>query len=108
MQLINPGIGVKGSPEFNLSGLTGEIDFNPATEDVTKLVIDPDFGIGPPTPCQETQNNGLVKGILANLAYLPCPTNYFFFNAKLTYQQDGFDNSTTGFGLNSAGPRPAS
>jgi hypothetical protein len=103
VQLINPGLGVKGSPEFNLSGLTGEIDLDPATQDVTKVVIDPDFGIGPPTPCQETQNAGEVKGLLANIAYLPCPTNYFFFNAKITYQQGGFDNSNSGFGLQISG-----
>jgi hypothetical protein len=103
VQLINPGVGVKGSPEFNLSGLTGEIDLDPATQNVTKVVIDPDFGIGPPTPCQETQNAGEVKGLLANIAYLPCPTNYFFFNAKITFQQGGFNNSTTGYGLQFSG-----
>ena len=103
VQLMNPGLGVKGSPEFNINSLTGEIDLDPATQDVTKVVIDPVFGIGPPTPCQVTQNNGEVKGLLANIAYLPCPTNYFFFNAKLTYQQGGFDNATTGFGLQFSG-----
>jgi hypothetical protein len=104
VQLINPGIGVKGSPEFNLSGLTGEIDFDPTTEDATKIVLDPNFGIGPPTPCQLSQNNGEVTGVLSNIAYLPCPTNYFFFNAKLTFQQGGFnDNPTTGFGIQFSG-----
>jgi hypothetical protein len=90
-------LGVKASPEFNVNSLTGEIDFDPATEDVTKVVIDPDFGVGPPTGCQEDQNlgiiddaTGLTKALLW-FGYLPCPTNYFFFNAKLTYQAGGFD-----------------
>jgi hypothetical protein len=93
--LMNPGIGVKGSPEFNFNSFSGEIDLDPATQDVTKVVLDPVFGVGPPTPCQVTQNNDLVTG-LSKLLYLPCPTNFFFFNAKITYQQGGFDNGNSG------------
>ncbi len=60
VQLINPGIGVKGSPEFNLNSFSGEIDFDPASQEVTKVVLDPDFGVGPPTGCQEDQNLGII------------------------------------------------
>ncbi len=105
VQLMNPGIGVKGSPEFNINSFSGEIDLDPTTEDVTKVVLDPVFGVGPPTPCQLSQNNGLVTG-LSKVPYLACPTNYFFFNAKITYQQGGFDNGNkagNGFGLQFSG-----
>ena len=108
VQLINVGIGVKGSPEFNFNSFTGEIDFDPATETATKVVLDPVFGVGPPTPCQLDQNNGLVSGFLKNVLYLPCPTNYFFFQAKITYQKGGFDNGSpnpngSGIGLQFSG-----
>jgi hypothetical protein len=105
VQLMNPGIGVKGSPEFNINSFTGEIDLDPVTEDVTKVVLDPVFGVGPPTPCQLSQNQGLVSG-LSKVPYLAWPTNYFFFNAKITYQQGSFDNgnqASGGFGLQFSG-----
>jgi hypothetical protein len=97
VSLLNPGIGAKASPEFNLNSFSGEIDFDPTTEEVTKVVLDPDFGVGPPTGCQEDQNLGIIddaQGLTKALlffGYLPCPTNYFFFNARLTYQTGGFD-----------------
>ena len=112
VSLLNPGIGAKASPEFNLNSFSGEIDFDPATEEVTKVVLDPDFGVGPPTGCQEDQNlgiiddaTGLTKALLF-FGYLPCPTNYFFFNAKLTYQAGGFDTgyaTPAGIGLQFSG-----
>ncbi len=106
VSLLNPGIGVKTNPEFNLNAFSGEIDLDPATQDVTKVVLDPVFGVGPPTGCQVDQNLGLVTGLLKNLLYLPCPSNFFFFNAKVTYQAGGFDTgyeAPGGIGLQFSG-----
>jgi hypothetical protein len=107
--LKNPGLGVKANPEFNLKSLTGEIDLDPASQDVQKVVLDGDFGVGPPTPCQVDKNNGVQPTtLLQTLGLKVCPSNYFGFNAQITYQQGGFSNGTatpkgSGFGLQFVG-----
>ena len=98
---------IKQNPEFNLNSFSGEIDMDPTNgEQVQKVVLDPNFGVGPPTPCQLTQNNGEAEGILNTLLYAPCPSNFFFYNAKFTYQAGGFDtgySSPGGIGLQASG-----
>ena len=41
VQLTNVGLGVKANPEFNINSFSGEIDLDPTTQDVTKVVLDP-------------------------------------------------------------------
>ena len=94
-----------GTPEFNLKSLAGTIDLEPGTSRLQKLVLDANFGVGPPTPCQLEKTARKASGASTTLAQdlqdKLCPSNYFGFDAKVTFQQGGFTsaNSTTGYGI---------
>lgn len=109
IDLKNPVAGQLGSPEFNLSQLAGSIDLDPTTGSVRQVVLDTVFGIGPPTPCQARQNSEKAAGVKVSagqtLLDLPCPSNYFFYDAQVTFKQGGFTsaNSTSGIGIKFSG-----
>lgn len=93
-----------GEPTFNLQGLNGHIELDPATGKVTSVVAGIDFGVGPVTPCyaeQKARTPGAAVSTLQTLGDLACPTNYFIFKAQVIFQQGGFtsENSTTGYGI---------
>ncbi|HWW52130.1 MAG TPA: hypothetical protein VNY84_00065, partial [Acidimicrobiales bacterium] len=96
---------VVGTPEFNLKNLAGQIDLDPASGQVQDVKLEANFGVGPPTPCQVEKNARKAAGIAPTVEQRiqgsSCPSNYFFYNAKITFKQGGFtsDNATTGYGI---------
>ena len=106
--------GSLGTPEFNVSSLSGQIDLDPTDNSSFKsLVLNVNFGVGPPTPCQLQQNkDGVVKslidsGLFTKVGNLACPSNYFFFNTEIVYNNKGGvgaqGGATTGQGLSIVG-----
>jgi hypothetical protein len=69
------------------------------------VLLEANFGVGPPTPCQLEANARNAAKIAPTAAQriegTQCPSNYFFYNAKITFKQGGFtsDNATTGYGI---------
>ncbi|MDT4921309.1 MAG: hypothetical protein QOI15_2211, partial [Pseudonocardiales bacterium] len=105
--------GSLGTPEFNVSAISGQIHIDPTDSSFKSLVMNVNFGVGPPTPCQLQQNeDGIVKslidsGFFTKVGNLACPSNYFFFNTQIVYNNKGGvgtqGQSTTGFGLEFVG-----
>jgi hypothetical protein len=97
-----PKAGQVGTPQFNLASLTGQIDLDPVTQRVTEVELSPDFGVGPPTPCQLTKNAAAASKTALTTAQkaqgVGCPSNYFFFDAQLQYTQ-GSTSPTNSFGV---------
>ena len=101
--LIVVGVEI-GEPTFNVQGLDGHIQLDPATGDVTSVVASVSFGVGPVTPCyaeQKARAPGAAVSKLQTLGDLVCPTNYFIYKAQVTFQHGGFTsaNSKTGYGI---------
>ncbi|RNL81098.1 Ig-like domain-containing protein [Nocardioides marmorisolisilvae] len=97
-----------GTPTFNLKDLSGEIDLDPTSGDVTKVVANANFGVGPVTPCyaaQKARPAGTVVSYTQKAQDQLCPKNYFGFSTEITFQQGGFTsaNSTTGYGIKFVG-----
>jgi hypothetical protein len=105
--------GSLGSPEFNVSAISGQIHIDPTDSSFKSLVMNVNFGVGPPTPCQLQQNkDGVVKslidsGFFTKIGNLACPSNYFFYNTQIVYNNKGGvgtqGQTTTGFGLEFVG-----
>jgi hypothetical protein len=96
-----------GVPTFNVASLSGSMDFAPPSassgnQDVTSVTLNIDFGVGPPTPCQEEQDNrakGTVTTKTQDVLDLACPQNYFFFDAQLTIKDGGYTQASANSGV---------